>query len=138
MDEMNNTVVTEETMVEVPFEDTPAVETVTEEELEITAPGDAEVPHEVTSSDVDSISWKDSVELGAKVGVYCGTVVVTTFGFMKAAEWIGNKIGGMINKRAEKKAAAKAKQQEELERIAQMTPEEVKAEMDAKADTQKK
>lgn len=138
---MNNTV-TEETMLEnleeVPFEDTPVVETETTEELELTAPGDAEVPHEVTSNDVDNISWKDSVELGAKVGVYCGTVVVTTFGIMKAAEWVGNKIGGMINKRAEKKAAEKAKQQEELERIAQMSPEEVKAEMDAKADAQKK
>ena len=139
MDE-NNMVVTEETLEnleEVPFEDTPVVETETEE-LELTAPGDAEVPHEVTSDDVDNISWKDSVELGAKVGVYCGTVVVTTFGIMKAAEWVGNKIGGMINKRAEKKAAEKAKQQEELERIAQMSPEEVKAEMDAKADAQKK
>lgn len=139
MDE-NNMVVTEETLEnleEVPFEDTPVVETETEE-LELTAPGDAEVPHEVTSDDVDNISWKDSVELGAKVGVYCGTVVVTTFGIMKAAEWVGNKIGGMINKRAEKKAAEKAKQQEELERIAQMTPEEVKAEMDAKAESQKK
>lgn len=131
-------VVTEEmdNLVEVPFEDTPAVETVTEE-LEITAPGDAEVSHAVTSDD-DGLSWKQSAELGAKVGVYCGTAIVTTFGFMKAAEWIGNKIGGMINKHAEKKAAAKAKQQEELERLANMTPEEVKAEMDAKADAQKK
>lgn len=137
MDEMNNTVTEEalENVMEVPFEDTPVVETVTTEteELELTAPGDAEVSHEVTSSDVDNISWKDSVELGAKVGVYCGTVVVTTFGIMKAAEWVGNKIGNAINKRSEKKAAEKEKKQQELERIASMTPEEVKAEMDAKA-----
>ena len=97
MDDMNNTVTMEEAtlenMVEVPFEDTPVVET---EELEITAPGDAEVSHAVTSDDVDNLTWKDSVELGAKVGVYCGTAVITTFGIMKVAEWVGNKIGGFI------------------------------------------
>ena len=140
MDDMNNTVTMEEAtlenMVEVPFEDTPVVETETEE-LELTAPGDAEVSHAVTSDDVDNISWKDSVELGAKVGVYCGTAVITTFGIMKVAEWVGNKIGGFINKRSEKKAAEKEKKQQELERIANMTPEEVKAEMDAKAEAQK-
>lgn len=139
MDE--NMVVTEETldnMVEVPFEDTPAVETTTEELVETPAVVD-EAP--VVTGNDDGITWKNSVELGAKVGVYCGTAVVTTFGIMKAAEWVGNKIGNAINKRSEKKAAKeaeKAKQQEELERIAQMSPEEVKAEMDAKADAQKK
>jgi len=137
MDEMN--MVTEETMEnlqEVPFEDTPVVTTESEELVE-TPVGDAEVSHAVTSDD-DGLSWKQSAELGAKVGVYCGTAIVTTFGFMKAAEWVGNKIGNAINKRAEKKAAAKAKQQEELERIAHMSPEEVKAEMDAKAESQSK
>lgn len=122
-----------ENMVEVPFEDTPVV--TTEELVETPAVVD-EAPVVATSND-DNLTWKDSVELGAKVGVYCGTAVVTTFGIMKAAEWIGNKIGTAINKRSEKKAAAKAKQQEELNRLANMTPEEVKAEMDAKAEAQK-
>ena len=138
---MNNTV-TEEVMdnlVEVPFEDTPVVTTETEELAETPEVVD-EAPATVTSND-DNLSWKESAELGAKVGVYCGTAILTTFGIMKAAEWVGDKIGNAINKRAEKKAAKeaeKAKQQEELNRLAQMTPEEVKAEMDAKADAQKK
>lgn len=118
---------------------------VTEETLEnleelVDTPAVVDEAPVVTNND-DGLSWKDGVELGAKVGVYCGTAIVTAFGITKAAEWICNKIGNAINKRSEKKAAKeaeKAKQQEELERIAQMTPEEVKAEMDAKADAQKK
>lgn len=139
----NNVVTTEETMlenlVEVPFEDTPVVTTETAEEL-VETPAVVDEAPVVTGND-DGLTWKDSVELGAKVGVYCGTAVLTTFGIMKAAEWVGNKIGTAINKHSEKKAAKeaeKAKQQEELNRLANMSPEEVKAEMDAKADTQKK
>lgn len=141
MDENNMVTMEEatlENMVEVPFEDTPVVTTETEELVETPAVVD-EAP--VATNNDDSLSWKDSVELGAKVGVYCGTAVITTFGIMKAAEWVGNKIGNFINKRSEKKEAAKAekaKQQEELNRLANMTPEEVKAEMDAKAEAQKK
>ena len=137
MDE--NMVVTEETLVEVPFEDTPVVETEATEELELTAPGDAEVPH-VTSDGADSPSWKDCAEAGAKIGVICGTSVVVTYGIAQLAVKVGEKIGNAINKRFEKKAAQeaeKAKQQKELERLANMTPEEVKAEMDAKAESQK-
>lgn len=141
MDENNMVTMEEatlENMVEVPFEDTPVVTTETEELVETPAVVD-EAPVVATSND-DNLTWKDSVELGAKVGVYCGTAVVTTFGIMKAAEWVGNKIGNAINKHSEKKAAKeaeKAKQQEELNRLANMTPEEVKAEMDAKAEAQK-
>lgn len=122
MDE--NMVVTEETTTTEELVDTPAV---------------VDEAPVVTNND-DDLSWKDGVELGAKVGVYCGTAIVTAFGITKAAEWICNKIGNAINKRSEKKAAKeaeKAKQQEELLKLANMTPEEVKAEMDAKADSQK-
>lgn len=133
---MNN-VVTEEVMdnlVEVPFEDTPVVTTETTEELVETPAVVDEAP--VVTNDDTMPSWKDCVEAGVKGGVVIGTTVATAFGITWLAEKAGNFIGVLILNGKKKKAAKeaeKAKQQEELERLAQMTPEEVKAEMDAKA-----
>lgn len=140
MDE--NMVVTEETtenVLGVPFEETPVVETTVEELTETPVVVD-EAPVVTVTTDDSMPSWKDCVEAGVKGGVVIGTTVATAFGITWLAEKAGNFIGGLIlngKKNKAAKEAEKAKQQAELEKLAQMTPEEVKAEMDAKADSQK-